>query len=107
MNKADLIADVQEHLGLECSKAHAERAVQAVLGAIERGLQRDGEVQVVGFGTFQVKQRAARVGRNPQTSAPMQIAASTSVGFRVGAGLRKAVSDSSGGGSTDGSREPT
>ena len=97
MNKAALIADVQQHLGVECSKAHAERVVQAVLGAIERGLPADGEVQLVGFGTFQVKQRAARLGRNPQTNAPMQLAASTSVGFRVGAGLRKAVAESADG----------
>jgi len=102
MNKADLIADVQQRLGVECSKAHAERVVQAVLAGIERGLQSDGEVQLVGFGTFQVKQRAARVGRNPQTNAPMQIPASTSVGFRVGAGLRKAVSSATGGRETPG-----
>jgi DNA-binding protein HU-beta len=75
----------------------AERAVHAVLGAIERGLQADGDVQLVGFGTFEVKQRAARLGRNPQTNVPMEIAASTSVGFRVGAGLRKAVNTSADG----------
>ncbi|MEC8650962.1 MAG: HU family DNA-binding protein [Planctomycetota bacterium] len=93
MNKADLITEVQKHLGMECSKAHAERAVSAVLGAVERGLQIDGEVQIVGFGTFQVKQRAARMGRNPQTKEPMQIPASRTVGFRVGTGLRSAVSE--------------
>lgn len=91
MNKADLIAEVQKHLGMECSKAHAERAVNAVLGAVERGLQIDGDVQIVGFGTFQVKERAARMGRNPQTKEPMQIAASRTVGFRCGTGLRSAV----------------
>ena len=91
MNKADLITEVQKQLGLECSKAHAERAVNAVLAAVERGLQVDGEVQIVGFGTFQVKQRAARMGRNPQTKEPMEIAASRTVGFRVGSGLRSAV----------------
>ena len=91
MNKADLITEVQKQLGLECSKAHAERAVNAVLAAVERGLQVDGEVQIVGFGTFQVKQRAARMGRNPQTKEPMEIAASRTVGFRVGTGLRSAV----------------
>jgi DNA-binding protein HU-beta len=91
MNKADLITEVQKHLGVECSKAHAERAVNAVLSAVERGLQVDGEVQIVGFGTFQVKERAARMGRNPQTREPMQIAASRSVGFRAGTGRRSAV----------------
>ena len=91
MNKADLITEVQKLLGIECSKAHAERAVNAVFGAVERGLQVDGEVQVVGFGTFQVKDRAARMGRNPQTNEPMPIAASRTVGFRIGSGLRAAV----------------
>jgi DNA-binding protein HU-beta len=91
MNKADLITEVQKLLGLECSKAHAERAVNAVFGAVERGLQVHGEVQVVGFGSFQVKDRAARMGRNPQTNQPMQIPASRTVGFRVGSGLRAAV----------------
>ena len=91
MNKADLITEVQKHLGMECSKAHAERAVNAVLSSIERGLQIDGEVQVVGFGTFQVKERAARMGHNPQTKEPIHIPPSRTVGFRVGTGLRSAV----------------
>ena len=78
-------------LGLECSKAHAERAVNAVLAAVERGLQVEGEVQIVGFGTFQVKERKARMGRNPQTKEPMEIAASKTVGFRPGTGLRGSV----------------
>lgn len=91
MNKADLITEVQKHLGMECSKAHAERAVNAVLSAVTRGLQADGDVQIVGFGTFHVKDRAARTGLNPQTKQPMQIPASRTVGFRVGSGLRSAV----------------
>ena len=83
MNKADLIADVQQRLGVECSKAHAERVVQAVLAGIERGLQSDGEVQLVGFGTFQVKQRAARVGRRAsyQTLRRARIWDQTWLGF--------------------------
>jgi len=91
MNKADLNTQAQTQLGLQCSTAPAERAANAVLAAVERGLQVDGEVQIVGFGTFQVKQRAARMGRNPQTKEPMEIAASRTVGFRVGSGLRSAV----------------
>lgn len=91
MNKADLITEVQKHLGIECSKAHAERAVNAVLSAVTRGLQVDGEVQLVGFGTFHVKHRAARTGLNPQTKQAMQIPASRTVGFRIGSGLRSAV----------------
>jgi len=91
MNKAELIAGVQKNLGAECSKAHAERAVNAFLAAVEQGLQTDGEVQIVGFGTFSVKHRKARMGRNPQTKEPMEIAASRTVGFRPGTGLRGSV----------------
>ena len=91
MNKADLITEVQKQLGVECSKAHAERAVNAFLMAVERGLQQDGEVQIVGFGTFEVKHRKARMGRNPQTKEPIPIAASRTVGFRPGTGLKGAV----------------
>lgn len=91
MNKAELIAGVQNNLGAECSKAHAERAVNAFLAAVEQGLQKDGEVQIVGFGTFTVKHRKARMGRNPQTKEPMEIAASKTVGFRPGTGLKGSV----------------
>ena len=91
MNKAELIAGVQNNLGTECSKAHAERAVNAFLTAVEQGLQKDGEVQIVGFGTFSVKHRKARMGRNPHTKQPMQIAASRTVGFRPGTSLRSSV----------------
>ncbi|HIE71443.1 MAG TPA: HU family DNA-binding protein [Planctomycetes bacterium] len=91
MNKAELIAGVQNNLGAECSKAHAERAVNAFLAAVEQGLQKDGTVQIVGFGTFAVKDRKARMGRNPQTREPMHIAASRTVGFRPGTGLRGSV----------------
>jgi DNA-binding protein HU-beta len=91
MNKAELITGVQKHLGPECSKAHAERAVSAFLAAVEQGLQTDGEVQIVGFGTFAIKERRARMGRNPQTNEPIQIAASRTVGFRPGTGLRASI----------------
>jgi len=91
MNKADLISEVQKQLGAECSKAHAERAVNAFLCAVEKGLQGDGEVQIVGFGTFEVKHRKARMGHNPQTKAPIRIAASRTVGFRAGTGLKNSV----------------
>ncbi|MEQ1634030.1 MAG: HU family DNA-binding protein [Planctomycetota bacterium] len=88
MNKADLIAEVQRNLGGECSKAHAEKVVNSVLASIQRGLKKDKEVQLVGFGTFAVKNRKARTGRNPQTKEPMQIKASRTVGFRAGTGLK-------------------
>ena len=91
MNKADLIAAVQNQLGAECSKAHAERAVNAFLAAVEKGLQADQEVQIVGFGTFSVRERKARMGRNPQTKEPIQIAASRTVGFRPGSVLKAGI----------------
>lgn len=91
MNKAELIAGVQKNLGTECSKAHAERAVNAFLAAVEQGLQKDQSVQIVGFGTFTVKNRSARIGRNPKTGEPMPIAASRTVGFRPGTGLRGSI----------------
>ncbi|MCA8974632.1 MAG: HU family DNA-binding protein [Planctomycetes bacterium] len=91
MNKSELIEEVQRHLGTDCSKAHAERAGNALLAAIQRGLKKDKAVQIVGFGTFAVKDRKARIGRNPQTNEPMQIAASRTVGFRAGATLKDSV----------------
>ena len=91
MNKADLVEEVQKQLGTECSKAHAERAVNALITSIQRGLKKDKEVQIVGFGTFAVKNRKARIGRNPQTNQPMQIKASRTVGFRPGVTLKETI----------------
>ncbi len=91
MNKSELIEEVQKNIGDDCSKAHAERAVNALLASIQSGLKKDQEVQIVGFGTFQVKDRKARMGRNPRTNEPMQIAASRTVGFRPGATLKDSV----------------
>lgn len=91
MNKAELIEEVQKNLGNDCSKAHAERAVNALLASIKRGLKKDKAVQIVGFGTFAVKSRKARMGRNPQTNEPMQIKASRTVGFRAGTTLKDSV----------------
>lgn len=91
MNKADLIEEVMKNLGTECSKAHAERVVSSVLASITKGLKKDKEVQLVGFGTFAVKNRKARMGRNPQTNQPIQIKASRTVGFRAGTGLKTSV----------------
>jgi nucleoid DNA-binding protein len=91
MNKADLVEEVQKQLGVECSKAHAERVVISVLTSITKGLKKDKEVQLVGFGTFAVKNRKARMGRNPQTNQPIQIKASRTVGFRAGTGLKEEI----------------
>ncbi len=91
MNKAELIEAVQKRLGDTCSRAHAERCVNSVLEAIADGLEQDNTVQLVGFGTFEVRRRKARVGLNPQTREPMQIAASKTVGFRPGNKLKDAI----------------
>lgn len=88
MNKAELIATVQKALGADCSKAHAERSVNAVLASIQKGLKKDKLVQLIGFGTFAVKNRKARTGRNPQTGEPIEIAASKTVGFKPGTVLK-------------------
>jgi DNA-binding protein HU-beta len=88
MNKSDLVDAVQKQLGPETSKAAAERAVDAVLASIRRGLRRDKEVQLVGFGAFAVALRAARRGFNPHTRQPMRIPAVRTVRFKAGADLR-------------------
>ncbi len=88
MNKAELVSEVNRQLGNDTSLAAAERAADSVLSAIKRGLKRDGEVHLVGFGTFTVAQRSARKGFNPHTRQPMKIPAMKLVRFRAGASLR-------------------
>ena len=75
MNKAALIVEVQKILKNGTSKAAAERATEAVLAAVKRGLRRDKEVTLVGFGTFAMAVRPARNGYNPHTKQPMKIRA--------------------------------
>ena len=89
MNKQELVEAVagNKAAGME-SKAAAERAVSAVLDGIEGGLKKDGMVQLIGFGTFAVKSRAARKGRNPATGAEIQIKASRTVGFKAGQAMK-------------------
>jgi DNA-binding protein HU-beta len=87
MNKGQLIDAVASELGE--SKASATRAVDAVIGCITNGIKADQSVTIVGFGTFQKKKRAARTGRNPSTGAPMQIAASSTVGFKPSQTLKE------------------
>ena len=91
MNKAELIDIVQRELGKEISKAAAERALNAVLAAIERGLKTGSTVQLVGFGTFRVSKRSARMGRNPKTGEKIQIRASKTVRFSAGQGLKHSL----------------
>ena len=88
MNKAELIDAVQAKLGKDATKRAAEDAVAAVLDSIANGVREDSKVQLIGFGTFEVKSRAARMGRNPKTGEPMQIAASKSVGFKASSNLK-------------------
>ena len=91
MNKAELVAQVQKNLGRDTSKAAAERALEAVLDAVKRGVKKDATVQLVGFGTFSVAKRKARTGVNPQTGAKIKIKASKTVKFKAGSVLKKAV----------------
>lgn len=89
MNKAKLVDEVQKLLGDGTSKAAAERAVEAVLAGVSRGLRRDKEVQLVGFGGFAVSTRAARRGYNPHTKQPMKIRAMKTIRFKASEALRK------------------
>ena len=81
MNKAELVAEVQKTLGADTSKASAERAIQAVLEGIKKGIKKDKNVQLIGFGTYSVTKRAARDGINPQTGDKIRIKASKAVKF--------------------------
>lgn len=89
MNKGELIDAVAGATG--DSKAAASAAVDAVLNAITDALKRGDKVQISGFGTFEVRERAARTGRNPQTGATIEIAASKSPAFKAGKALKDAV----------------
>jgi DNA-binding protein HU-beta len=95
MNKQELLEAMVDNKqsGLE-TKLAAERALTAVLEAIEAGLSKDSLVQLVGFGTFSVKDRAARTGRNPSTGAEIQIEASRVVGFKPGSSLKESAKNS-------------
>jgi DNA-binding protein HU-beta len=92
MNKADLINYVVEQ-SEDVSKALATRMVDKVLEGIKHGLVEDGSVALVDHGTYQVVERAARDGRNPQTGETMKIPASKSVKFKVGKKLKESVKD--------------
>ena len=76
---------------LRTSRLGAARLVDTVMNGILKGLREDRSVTIAGFGTFEVKDRKARVGRNPHTGEPIQIAAGRRVGFRMGKALRESV----------------
>lgn len=88
MNKAALVDEVQKLMEGGTSKAAAERATDAVLTAVKRGLGRDREVSLVGFGTFALAVRPARNGFNPHTQKPMKIRAIKTVRFKPGADMK-------------------
>ena len=89
MNKQDLIVAVAEAADLPRTKA--SEVVDAVFGAIESSLKKKQDVRLVGFGTFSLSKRKAGVGRNPRTGEEIKIAASTTVRFKAGKGLKDAV----------------
>ncbi len=89
MNKGELVEQVADVADL--SRAGAEAAVTAVTDAITEALKAGDSVSLVGFGSFQVKQRAARIGRNPQTGAELKIAACNVPSFKAGKALKEAV----------------
>ena len=89
MNKAELIAAIAERT--ELSRQDAEKALKAFTEVVEEELKKGEKIQLVGFGTFEVSERAAREGRNPQTGETMQIAASKSPKFKAGKALKDAI----------------
>ena len=89
MNKSELIDAIASHANL--SKAQAGQALEGITGTIESTLKSGDAVSLVGFGHFEVKERAERKGRNPQTGAEITIAAAKSPGFKPGKALKDAV----------------
>lgn len=89
MNKQELIEMVSESADL--TKASAGRAVDGMLDAITGALKNGDQVTLVGFGTFLVRDRAARTGRNPRTGEPLEIAAAKNPAFKAGKALKDAV----------------
>ena len=89
MNKAELVAAVAERT--ELSKKDAEKALKAFVDVVAEELKKGEKIQLVGFGTFEVSERAAREGRNPASGQPMQIAASKAPKFKAGKALKDAI----------------
>jgi DNA-binding protein HU-beta len=89
VNKAELIEAVAEQADM--SKAEAGRAVDAIVSTITDAMKKKDDVSLIGFGTFTVRERAARSGRNPQTGETIQIAAAKVPAFKAGKALKDAV----------------
>lgn len=92
MNKSELVAAVAEKAGI--TKTDADRVVNAFTATVQETLAKGEDVSLVGFGTFSVKKRAARTGRNPLTGETMQIAEATVPAFKAGATLKSVVAQS-------------
>lgn len=89
MNKTELVSSVAEKA--EITKKDAEKVVGAVFATIEESLAKGDKVQLIGFGTFEVRERAARTGRNPKTGEEITIAAAKVPAFKPGKALKEAV----------------
>jgi DNA-binding protein HU-beta len=89
MNKGDIIDAIASGAGL--TKADAGRALEALITAIEKALKKGDTVSIIGFGTFSVRKRAARKGRNPRTGAEIKIKASKTPAFKAGKALKEAI----------------
>jgi len=89
MNKGELIETMAD--AADISKAAAARAFEGMVAAITEAMKNGDQVSLVGFGTFSVKERGARMGRNPKTGEAMEIKASKSPGFKAGKALKDAV----------------
>ena len=89
MNKTELVAAIAKEAGL--TKVDAEKALNAFTGTVSKELKKKGKVQLIGFGTFETRKRAARTGRNPQTGKEIKIAAATVPAFKPGKALKDLV----------------
>jgi DNA-binding protein HU-beta len=89
MNKSELVEAIADSAGL--SKADAGRALEAVVKTVTKALKKGDTVSLVGFGTFSVRKRAARTGRNPRTGETIKIKAANNPAFKAGKALKDAV----------------
>ncbi len=89
MNKSELTESIADQAGL--TKADAGRALDAMIGAISKTLKKGDTVSLIGFGTFSVKKRAARAGRNPATGETIKIKASKTPSFKAGKAFKDAI----------------
>ncbi|MGN0481732.1 MAG: HU family DNA-binding protein [Lachnospiraceae bacterium] len=89
MNKTELVAEIAAKTGL--TKVSSEKALKALIEAVSAELKKGGKIQLVGFGTFEVTERKARTGKNPQTGKAIKIPASKAPKFKAGKALKEAV----------------